>query len=513
MKSFILPVAFAVLISAIGYADTSESSRGWNLVWSDEFNGPAGQSPDPAKWGYDIGTDWGNAQLEYDTDRPVNVSLDGNGNLAITAREESYLGQPYTSARIVTRGLYEPTYARVAARIKLPVGQGIWPAFWMLGTDINTVGWPQCGEIDIMEFRGQQPGIIYGSLHGPGYSADQAISQSYILPDGQFNDDFHLFAVEWEENLINWYVDDVLYHTTTPEYLAESEWVFNHPFYIILNVAVGGNFVGPPDPTTAFPQTMLIDYVRVYQKNTQDYCCRQRGDADGSGSVSISDAVYIIEYIFGGGLFPECLDEADADGDESISISDAVYLINFIFDGGPTLSDCPAPPSLPLVPAPTPTIPAADVISIFSDTYADVSVDTWSADWDMADVSDYMIGADNTKKYTGLIFAGIEFATNSIDASAMTHFHIDVWTPDPTAMPAVFKVKLVDFGANGVYGGGDDVEHEVSFDENTMSSGRWISIDVPLSEFTDLTTKEHLAQLLISGDPSTVYIDNVFLHR
>lgn len=236
----------------------------WQLVWWDEFGGPAGQSPDAAKWDYDIGTNWGNEQLEYDTDRPENVSLDGNGNLAIVAREESYLGQDYTSARIVTRDLYEPTYGRIEARIKLPIGQGIWPAFWMLGNDIQTIGWPDCGEIDIMEYRGQEPQRVLGSLHGPGYSAGEALSRSFYLASG-FNADFHIFAVEWEAEVIRWYVDDNLYFTVYSSHV-NGDWVFDHPFYIILNVAVGGNFVGDPDETTVFPQTMLIDYVRVYRE-------------------------------------------------------------------------------------------------------------------------------------------------------------------------------------------------------------------------------------------------------
>jgi len=236
----------------------------WSLVWQDEFDGQAGLSPDSMKWGYDIGTDWGNAQLEYDTDRPANVSLDGEGNLAIVARRESYLGRDYTSARIVTRDLFEPAYGRIEARIKLPVGPGIWPAFWMLGNDIETVNWPQCGEIDIMEYRGQLPSTVYGSLHGPGYSGGEALSRKYKLEDGQFNTDFHLFAVEWNPGVIRWYVDSVNYLTIRPEHV-DGEWVFDHPFYIILNIAVGGYFVGPPDSTTVFPQTMLIDYVRAYE--------------------------------------------------------------------------------------------------------------------------------------------------------------------------------------------------------------------------------------------------------
>ncbi|MBD3217854.1 MAG: family 16 glycosylhydrolase [candidate division Zixibacteria bacterium] len=235
------------------------------LAWQDEFEGPAGQLPDPTKWDYDIGTDWGNNQLEYDTNRPENVSLDGQGNLTIVAREESYMNRNYTSARIVTRGKFETTYGKIEARVKLPTGQGIWPAFWMLGSNFETVGWPQCGEIDIMEYRGQEPQIIHGSLHGPGYSGGNALTRRYYLADDRFDNDFHVFTVEWTAGEIKWFVDDIHYLTANPSEV-DGEWVFDHSFYIILNIAVGGNFVGSPDATTVFPQTMLIDYVRVYQE-------------------------------------------------------------------------------------------------------------------------------------------------------------------------------------------------------------------------------------------------------
>jgi beta-glucanase (GH16 family) len=254
-----------VLLLAACDNPTDSNEPSWNLIWQDEFNGPANQASQSSKWGYDIGTNWGNDQLEYDTDRTSNVSLDGNGYLAIVARKENYLGQEYTSARIVTRDLFEPTYGRFEARIKLPIGQGIWPAFWMLGANIETVGWPQCGEIDIMEYLGQEPNIVHGSLHGPGYSGGQPITRSMSLGNGRFSDGFHVFAIEWRSNSIKWFVDDFNYHTVNLGQ-QNGEWVFNHPFYIILNVAVGGNWVGPPDASTVFPQTMLVDWVRVYRE-------------------------------------------------------------------------------------------------------------------------------------------------------------------------------------------------------------------------------------------------------
>lgn len=237
----------------------------YGIIWEDNFDGPAGQLPDSERWQFDIGTDWGNAQLEYDTNHPENVSLDGQGNLALTAHEEEYEDQPYTGARIKTKGLFEQTHGRFEARIKLPVGQGIWPAFWMLGANIDEVSWPQCGEIDIMEYRGQEPNTLVGSLHGPGYAGGNPITKKHILAQGAYNLGFHIFAIEWNENSITWLVDGFAYHSATPADIpAGTEWVFNKPFFMLLNMAVGGHWVGSPDEATVFPQTMLVDWVRVY---------------------------------------------------------------------------------------------------------------------------------------------------------------------------------------------------------------------------------------------------------
>ena len=255
-----------LLIAAVaGCNEEEEMSQDYGLIWQDEFEGPAGELPDPAKWAFDVGTDWGNAQLEFDTNRAVNVSLDGKGNLAITAREEQYEGRDYTSGRIKTKGLFERTYGRFEARIKLPVGQGIWPAFWMLGGNLDEVHWPQCGEIDIMEYLGQEPSAIHGTIHGAGHYGDDAITRKHTLAQGGFNLGFHEFAVEWDKNSIAWYVDGYKFHAATPSDLPDgATWVYNHPFFILLNVAVGGRWPGSPDESTVFPQTMLVDYVRIY---------------------------------------------------------------------------------------------------------------------------------------------------------------------------------------------------------------------------------------------------------
>ena len=253
---------------------SSNSNPTWTLVWSDEFNGADGSSPDPSKWGFDTGGNgWGNNELETYTSRPENAEVQG-GNLVITARQETYTGSDgitrnYTSARMLTAGKFSQQYGRFEARIKLPAGQGMWPAFWMLGDNIGSVGWPASGEIDIMENVGFEPGTVHGSVHGPGYTGGSGISATYALPAGQkFSDDFHVYAVEWQPNVVRFYVDSTLYETVTPSNLpGGAVWEFDHPFFLLLNVAVGGDWPGAPDSTTVFPQTMLVDYVRVYQQS------------------------------------------------------------------------------------------------------------------------------------------------------------------------------------------------------------------------------------------------------
>lgn len=234
-----------------------------NLVFQDEFN--TNGAPDAAFWNYDIGTGqngWGNNELQYYTDRPENIFIQ-DGMLNIVANAESYMGSNFTSARITTKSKVEQKYGRFEARMKLPWGQGLWPAFWLLGNDIDSVGWPQCGEIDVMEYRGQNPTIVHGSVHGPGYNAGLAITKSYDLNNDRFDSGFHIFGIEWGPEYINFYVDDVLYNQITPSDVT-GEWVYDKPFYILMNLAVGGSFVGSPNAQTVFPQTMMVDYVRVY---------------------------------------------------------------------------------------------------------------------------------------------------------------------------------------------------------------------------------------------------------
>jgi len=270
-------VSTSILIACYCVCSPASASNPpvWNLAWSDEFDGPTGSRVDPSKWSFDIGGGgWGNNELQTYTNRAANAELQG-GALAIRAIKEVYTGpdnitRNYTSARLLTRNKFTQTYGRFEARIKIPSGQGIWPAFWMLGNDIKTAGWPKCGEIDIMESIGREPSMVYGTIHGPGYSGANGVTASYALPASQkFSDDYHTFAVEWEPNVIRFYVDGQLYKTRTPADLpAGKAWVFNHPFFLILNVAVGGNFPGSPDATTSFPQLMKVDYVRVYRPAT-----------------------------------------------------------------------------------------------------------------------------------------------------------------------------------------------------------------------------------------------------
>ncbi len=244
--------------------------EGWALTFRDEFDEPAGTGVDTAKWTpVNKGDGFGNNELQFYTDRTDNARTDGDGSLIIEVREESYMGREYTSARLESIDTFVQTYGRFEIRAKLPFGQGIWPAFWLLGNDIGEVSWPACGEIDIMEHVGRTPSTNYGSLHGPGYSGGNPLSEQYMLENGaRFADDFHEYAVEWEPDVVRWYVDENLYETRTPADVPQGgEWVYDHPFFMILNVAVGGAFPGSPDDTTTFPQRLLVDYVRVYERD------------------------------------------------------------------------------------------------------------------------------------------------------------------------------------------------------------------------------------------------------
>ncbi|WP_433268676.1 family 16 glycosylhydrolase [Micromonospora vinacea] len=259
-------VATATALVVPAHPDRAEAAIG-PISWQDEFNSPAGTPVDQNKWRFDTGGGgWGNNERQYYTNSTSNAVHDGQGNLVITARRDNpanyqchYGRCEYTSARLLTAATFTQTYGRFEARIKIPRGQGIWPAFWMLGTG---GGWPDAGEIDVMENIGREPNTVYGTVHGPGYSGGGGITGSRTL-GAPLADTFHTFRVDWEPNVITWYVDGVQYHRVDPARLGGSRWVFDHPFFMILNVAVGGNWPGYPDGTTQFPQQMLVDYVRV----------------------------------------------------------------------------------------------------------------------------------------------------------------------------------------------------------------------------------------------------------
>jgi len=275
----ILRIAFVAALAVLTAA--GQTTAGWKLVWSDEFNAAAGTPPGPLNWNYDLGNNngWGNGELESYTSSPNNVFQDGKGNLVIRAIRDA--AGNYTSARLQTGSPNANTrttdlswqYGRIEARMKLPFGKGVWPAFWMLGENFGTAGWPSCGELDIMENFGagkNNASVNNGTAHGPGYSGGSGIGKAYTLPLGQkVADDYHVYAIEWSQDSVVWMVDGVQFHKITPASLpAGRQWVFNAPFFILLNLAIGGptTFLGTPDKTAPFPpQDMLIDYVRVYQ--------------------------------------------------------------------------------------------------------------------------------------------------------------------------------------------------------------------------------------------------------
>jgi beta-glucanase (GH16 family) len=253
----------------------------WTLVWSDEFDGPAGAPVDTTKWAFDLGDGcpglcgWGNKEKEYYTNAPDNVSLDGQGHLAIVARPavlnvSCYYGPcRYTSAKITTRGKFAAAPGKVEARIRIPAGQGLWPAFWMLGNDLATVGWPASGEIDIMENKGSTPNASSSALHGPGYFGNTPFSHTNFLP-APFNltDDLHVYSVEWDASHALFYAEPTIHYSVSRSALQSyGPSILDKPYFVILNLAVGGNFDGDPKSDAILPATMLVDYVRVYTRS------------------------------------------------------------------------------------------------------------------------------------------------------------------------------------------------------------------------------------------------------
>lgn len=246
-----------------GYT-SPESYQGYRLAWKEDFDGNSLSSD----WKQEIGTGnggWGNNELQYY--RPENTSVE-NGLLVITAKKESFSGSDYTSSRIITQGKRSFKYGRIDIRAVMPEGQGLWPALWMLGESISTVGWPKCGEIDIMEMIGGEPvnnRTTHGTVHWDNNGTYANFGKSYLKPNGKLSEQFHVYSVIWDEKAIRWYFDDILYNTVdiTPAALSE----FQANYFFIVNVAVGGKWPGSPNESTKFPQRMAVDYIRVFQKN------------------------------------------------------------------------------------------------------------------------------------------------------------------------------------------------------------------------------------------------------
>ncbi len=278
-------VRFGAVASLVALATTLACARvpvfattPWMPVWTDEFDGPAGAPLDSLKWRFDSADGcpsgncgWGNNEKEFYTATRENASLNGQGQLTIVALPapaglRCYYGPcRYTSARITTRGKVNVTAGRVEARIKLPEGQGLWPAFWLLGSGFPAMPWPACGEIDVMENHGSQSTTTSSALHGPGYSGDTPFAHRNTFERGSIAD-YHTYAVEWDTLRVEFFVDDALHYQVTRQQVERfGKWVFDQPFYMILNLAVGGNFDGDPRTDAMLPATMLVDYVRVYK--------------------------------------------------------------------------------------------------------------------------------------------------------------------------------------------------------------------------------------------------------
>lgn len=262
-------LAFSAVSCTAGSGSKSggkEPEKPWKLVWNDEFDGPNGTAVDSSKWKSETGNNggWGNAELEYYTDS-VNNCYQENGNLIIKAIKEEKEGYDYTSARIITQGKFDFKYGKIEMKAKLPRGNGIWPAFWMLGSSFDTAGWPKCGEIDIMEHIGKMPSKVHGTLHAMGYSGNAGITDS-IKSKTSLYDNYHTYTLEWNEKGLKWYFDGKRYHEVDKEEIDSGIWPFDDKFFILLNLAVGGYWPGYPDESSQFPQTYTIDYVRVYQQ-------------------------------------------------------------------------------------------------------------------------------------------------------------------------------------------------------------------------------------------------------
>jgi beta-glucanase (GH16 family) len=484
MKHIYNAITYAVVGVLLLLATVSAQAQ--TLVWEEKFNKDTinGQI-----WTYDVGDgcdqdlcSWGNSELQYYTNHNKNVRIE-QGHLVIEAHKETVNGHSFTSARLKTEGRMQFKYGIVEARIKLPnIGKGIWPAFWTLGA----VGhWPARGEIDMMEVgsssalkdnRGNRR--VSSAAHWSKADGSHDFNVFYQDASVDLSKDYHLYKMVWTPQFIKMYLDNVEHYSfDISGGAAANVSEFHSPHYLLLNLAVGGSYTGifKADADTldtegginaTFPSRMYVDYIKLYQN---------KGDSlylspNSKGKITNQYAVLLDNK-------PEIIAPEDTTNTSSANITAA----------------------------PTPTRAAHTVISLFSNAYTNRAIDTWSTHWDRADVTTLLIENNETKRYSKLHYAGIEFAKQPINAAAATHLHIDIWTPNAT----IFKVKLVDFGENGVYQGktNDDSEDELSF---TPALGSWVGYDIALSDFKGLKTRGHLAQMILSGSNSHVYIDNVY---
>ena len=470
-------------LAFIGIFLATFSLHAQTLVWEEKFST---DTINAHTWTYDLGDGcdrdlcgWGNSEMQFYTKKKENARIE-NGQLVIEAHKETAHGKHFTSARLKTEGRMQFKYGTVEARIKIPnVNHGVWPAFWTLGAMGQ---WPSRGEIDMVEI-GSKEALkdsvgnlrVSSAAHWSKADGSHDYNVFYRTSPTDLSKDFHLYKMVWTPKFIKMYLDNVEYYSLdisggATDNLSE----FHAPHYLLLNLAVGGSYTGIHNENNinaAFPCKMHVDYIKLYQN---------KGDTlylapDNQGKIKNKHAVL--------------LDVAAQNKANNTAAVEDTTLLNYAN----------------ITAAPTPTRAASTVISLFSNAYTNKHVDSWSANWDRADLTTLRIENNETKRYSKLNFAGIEFTTHPINATAATHLHLDIWTPHAKA----FKVKLVDFGENGHYQGttNDDSEDELSF---TPATGKWVSYDIPLHDFKGLKSHAHLAQLILVGSNSQVFLDNVY---
>jgi len=431
-----------------------DAVESWELVWEDNFDGT---SIDSSAWTFELGSPdwngdgnpdrWGNNELQYYQQDNASVS---DGILTITAKEEQVKDMgttfDYTSTRMITKDKYEVQYGRMEIRAKLPIGQGIWPAIWMLGNDIDENPWPNCGEIDIMEYLGHKPSVVHGTIHGPE-SAGAGVGSGYTLETGQFNEEFHVFTIEWDADEIEFYVDEQLYHVANKDEIGASDWVFDHPYFFIFNVAVGGNWPGNPDETTSFPQEMQIDYIKVYEDTNPD-------SIDGQ---EVWDSEYEERWV----------EREDANLDDYYFLSEYPALVDITIDWDNTVND------------------------------GDISVDEWGTGTVLNDSVIY-----NGKSTWELTGAPVWGASNVTLLALMGDLY--------DGGQAEFPVEVTDYNSIEITlassGGFDDLkmklagpELEISIaDYVDLTSTDWQTISVPLSEFGSIDV-DSVTQIALFG--------------